>query len=62
MEKLVSRKEVALHFGVTSDTVHNWQKKGIIVADCIINGRPRYNLAEVIKSLTTKAGGKQCNK
>ncbi len=60
MSNFVSRREVAQHFAVTPDTVKNWEKKGLVKPSCIINGRPRYELNEVIESVTKSKGGGQC--
>lgn len=59
--ELSTRKQVAAYFGVTYDTVQNWEKKGTIQPSCTINGRPRYQLKEVIEAVTKKKGGTQCN-
>ncbi len=58
--ELVSRKQVAAFFGVTHETVHNWEKKGIVKPFCIINGRPRYHLKDVVNAIAKNKGGKQC--
>lgn len=60
-ELLSSRKQIAEHFGVTYNTVQNWDKKGLIKTAYLINGRPRYQLSEVIEAITKKKGGATCN-
>lgn len=55
--ELVTRKQVAAFFGVTNETVHNWEKKGIVKTFCTINGRPRYKMNDVIQSMSLKKGG-----
>ena len=58
--ELSTRKQVAEYFRVTYDTVQNWEKKGIIAPFCTINGRPRYNLNDVIKAVIENKGGAAC--
>lgn len=55
--ELTTRKQVSEHFGVTYDTVMNWEKKGLIHPFCNINGHPRYKLSDVVKAVTKKKGG-----
>jgi len=59
--ELSTRKQVACYFGVTYDTVQNWEKKGIIKPSCTINGRPRYKLEDVTKEITKNKGGTVCS-
>lgn len=59
--ELVSRKQVAAFFSVTHETVHNWEKKGIIKPFCVINGRPRYQLNDVITEMAKKKGATICS-
>jgi predicted site-specific integrase-resolvase len=58
---LSSRKQLAAYFGVTTATVANWEKQGIIRPFCVINGRPRYELQDAIDSITKSREGKSCN-
>lgn len=60
--QLSTRKEVASFFGVTTETVYNWEKKEIIHPYCKVNGRPRYNLQDVIEVMAQKKGGEICVK
>lgn len=59
--ELSTRKQVADYFGVTYDTVQNWERKYLIKPTCTINGRPRYQLSEVIEAITQKKGGTPCS-
>lgn len=58
--ELISRKQIAAHFGVVIKTVENWDKKGLIIPSFTINGRPRYNKEDVLNALVKKKGGPTC--
>ena len=47
VHKLLTRKQVASIFSVTTTTVRNWQVSGLIKTHCVINGRPRYSQENV---------------
>ncbi len=53
-KQLTSRKEVAKHFGVCDVTVKRWEKQKKLKAEVVINGRPKYILADVIAAVTKK--------
>jgi hypothetical protein len=57
-QELVTRKQVAAFFGVTNETIYNWEKKSIVQPFCSINGRPRYKMNDVIRSVSESKGGK----
>lgn len=61
MEKLLTRKEVAEILSVKPDTVKKWQRAGIVTPCCRLNGRPRYDLNEVINAVSKGKGGTQCS-
>lgn len=48
--ELMSRKQVAEHFGVTIVTVHNWTKKGVLKAYRVGN-KVLYKKDEVLTAL-----------
>ncbi|MEP6551949.1 MAG: hypothetical protein ABJB11_00310 [Ferruginibacter sp.] len=56
-QELLTRRQIANHFGVTYATVYQWERKGIIKHHSTFNERPRYNLQDVINSVTNKKGG-----
>lgn len=48
---LMTRKQIATMFFVTSETVRNWERDGIIPVATRINGKPRYKKDDVNKLL-----------
>lgn len=56
-DRIFTRKQIAEHFSVNPLTVKQWERKGIVKAFCIINGRPRYKLEDFNNlSSTSKIG------
>lgn len=54
MSKEVTRKEVAEHFGVSTQSVKSWEKKGLIKPEYHLNGKPRYS-KEAIEAMKKKS-------
>lgn len=48
MEKQYTFKEVCKLFGITRQTIYNWQKEGKIKV-VMINGRPRVPESELLR-------------
>jgi predicted site-specific integrase-resolvase len=53
-EKFVSRKWLAEHYGVSSNTIINWEKLGKIRPYRVSTRVVRYNLSEVQSDLNLK--------
>lgn len=54
MKSLLTRKEVATILKVTTGTIRNLEKRGLLVPSTRINGRPRYT-EEAIQVITKTA-------
>jgi predicted site-specific integrase-resolvase len=54
MEQILSRKEVAATFGVTSKTVRRWERANVITPVYYQRGRPKYKLSDLEKVVTPK--------
>ncbi|MCW3107285.1 MAG: MerR family regulatory protein [Segetibacter sp.] len=46
-KELLSRKEVAEHFGVVPETVRRWEKSKVLLPCCNVMGKPRYSIKDI---------------
>jgi hypothetical protein len=61
MESLFTRKEVAAILKVSSETIRNMEKKGLLIPAIRINGRPRYTRQSLLSITKEVPNGNDLN-